>query len=105
MSTDLLGLNLSGSPDPGPTAAERAVVAGFVGAAASLVVAGALWWALGAPLVPLRVADAIFAIMPISVVEFGVTFLGPWAKRFAFLGCVVGYATILAYAALVLVRR
>lgn len=102
---DLLRLNLTGPPDEGPTAEDRALVAGLAGAVASLVVAAALWWGLGAPLVPLRVADAIFAVMPISIVEFGVSFLGPWAKRFAFAGCVAGYLVILAFAARVLVER
>ena len=81
MANDLLGLNLTGPHDEGPTVEDRAAAAGLVGAVASLVVAAPLWWLAGAPLLPLRVADAIFSVMPIAVVEFGVTFLGPWAKR------------------------
>src|SRR5829696_1646914 len=105
MSNDLLGLNLTGPPDEGPTPAERALVAGLAGAVASLLVAAPLWWLFGAPLLPLRVADAIFSVMPISVVEFGVSFLGPWAKRFAFAACVAGYVVLLACAARLFVGR
>jgi hypothetical protein len=105
MANDLLGLNLTGPPDEGPSVEDRAAAAGLAGAVASLLVAAPLWWLLGTPLLPLRVADAIFSVMPIAVVEFGVTFLGPWAKRLAFAGCVAGYAALLALAARLFVRR
>lgn len=105
MADELLGLNLSGPPDEGPSAADRTTAAGAVAGLASLAVAVPLWWLLRAPLLPLKVADAIFAVMPIVVVEFGVSFLGPWAKRFAFAGCLVGYVALLALAARLFAAR
>lgn len=104
MSQDLLALNLTGLAGEGPTAADRARVAGLAAGAASLAFATLLWWAVSTPLVPLRVADAIFAALPIVVVEFGTAFLGPYAKWLAFGGCVVGYLVLLGYAALLYTR-
>lgn len=104
MADDLLSLNLTGPPDEGPSAVDRALGAGVAAAIASLVVAVPLWWAAGTPLLPLEVADGIFSVMPIAVVELGVGLLGPWAKRLAFAGCVVGYVVILAFAAMLYAR-
>lgn len=98
MSADLLSLNLTGPPREGPAAAERAFVAGIAAGAASLALAALLWWALATPLLPLRVADAIFAVMPIAVVETGVAFLGGYAKLLAFAACVAGYLVLLGFA-------
>ena len=96
MADELLGLNLAGPPDEGPTPEARALAAGLAGGVASLAVAAPLWWFLHAPFLPLRVADAIFAVVPITLVQFAVAFLGPYAKRGAFAGCVAGYLVILA---------
>lgn len=97
MSDELLGLNLTGTANQGPTESDRALAAGVVAAIASLAVAAVPWWFFSTPLLPLKVADALFAVMPIQIVEFGVSFLGPYAKRFAFGGCVMGYVVTLGY--------
>jgi len=105
MSDELLGLNLSESVPLAPSPAERAMTAGLFGGFAALCVSAILWLFLGTPFIPLRVADAIFAVLPISIVAFGVAFLGPWAKRFAFACCVAGYLVLLALVARMLARR
>jgi DMSO/TMAO reductase YedYZ molybdopterin-dependent catalytic subunit len=43
---------------------------------------------LRTPLVPELVADRIFALLPISLIEFGVQTVGIYAKKIAFVGCV-----------------
>jgi DMSO/TMAO reductase YedYZ molybdopterin-dependent catalytic subunit len=97
MGSDLLGLNLTGSARPaGPSPEDRALAAGLGAALFSFAIGAAMRYTLKTPFVPERVADAIFAVMPIAVVEFGVALLGPYAKRFAFFGCVLAFLVILA---------
>jgi hypothetical protein len=105
MATDLLKLNLTGPADEGPSPADRARVAGLVAGLASAAFAAALWWMLGTPLIPLRVADALFAALPITIVEIGTAFLGPYAKMLGFAGCLVAYLVILSLAAVLYIRR
>jgi len=97
MQGDLLGLNLRNANSPKSlSASDRGVAAGLGAGLVTLAISAALRFALRAPFVPERVADAIFSVMPIAIVEFGVALLGPYAKRFAFFGCVLAYVAILA---------
>src|SRR6185295_17292941 len=72
-----------------------ALIAAIAAVAASLIAR----FVFGAPLVPELLAQFIFAVAPIWMVEAGVALLGPFAKHLAFLGCVVGYLMALAAAA------
>ena len=49
----------------------------------------------GIPLPPELLADFIFAVLPIWLIEFGVSLLGPFAKHLAFIGCVALYLVVL----------
>ncbi|HVG21495.1 MAG TPA: molybdopterin-dependent oxidoreductase [Blastocatellia bacterium] len=96
---DILRLNIEKDPPP-PTETEVrlhvALLAGVAAVAASL----AARFVFGAPLIPELLAQFIFAVSPIWVVEIAVGFLGPFAKHLAFLACVVVYLIALAFAAL-----
>jgi DMSO/TMAO reductase YedYZ molybdopterin-dependent catalytic subunit len=98
MGSDLVGLNLTGPGQPTEVPAEdRSLAAGLVAGFVALAVGAASRYTLRTPFLPERVADALFAVMPIDIVEFGVALLGPYAKRFAFFGCLLAYVVILAY--------
>ncbi len=103
--SDLVGLNIEGRPGNEPTEADLALAAGLLAAIASLVAGWIAWILFDAPLLPLRVVDSIFAVVPAEIVQVGVAFLGPWAKRFAFAASVGGYLLILAFAAQLFVAR
>ena len=105
MATDLLKLNLTGPAEEGPSPVERARVAGLAAGLASVAFGAVLWWTVATPLIPLRVADALFATLPITVVEIGTAFLGPYAKMLGLAGCLVVYLLILSYCAVLYVRR
>jgi DMSO/TMAO reductase YedYZ molybdopterin-dependent catalytic subunit len=95
---DIIRLNINRDE---PRASRReirlqvALIAAIAAVAASLVAR----FGFGAPLVPELLAQFIFAVAPISIVEAGVALLGPFAKHLAFLGCVVVYLIALAAAA------
>src|SRR6185295_4908699 len=72
-----------------------ALIAAIAAVAASLIAR----FVFGAPLVPELLAQFIFAVAPIWIVEAGVALLGPFAKHLAFLGCVVAYLIGLSAAA------
>lgn len=100
---DILRLNIDKNPPP-PTESEVrlhvALLAGMATAAASLIAR----FAFGAPLIPELLAQFIFAVSPIWVVEIAIGFLGPFAKHLAFLACVVVYLAALTLAALAYLR-
>lgn len=101
---DLLALNIEGKQPLPPTQAEIrfqvALLSAVFATAASLLAR----FVFGAPLFPERLADTLFLVVPISVVEVGVALLGPFAKHLAFIGCVVAYAAALTGAASALLR-
>src|SRR6185295_9992685 len=72
-----------------------ALIAAIAAVSASLIAR----FAFGAPLVPELLAQFIFAVAPIWMVEPAVALLGPFAKHLAFLGCIVVYLIALAAAA------
>ena len=102
---DLVGLNIEGRSSNEPTDADIALAAGLPAAMCSLFAGTLAWLAFDTPLLPLRVVDAIFAVVPAEIVQVGVAFLGPWAKRFAFAASVGGYLLVLAFAAQLFVAR
>jgi DMSO/TMAO reductase YedYZ molybdopterin-dependent catalytic subunit len=97
---DILRLNIEKDPPP-PTETEVrlhvALLAGIAAIAASLIAR----FVFDAPLVPELLAQFIFAVSPIWVVEVAVGFLGPFAKHLAFLACIVLYLIALMVAVLV----
>lgn len=101
---DLLSLNLNKETPDLPTTGELRFQAGLL-AAVSATAAGFLArFLFGAPLVPELVAQFIFSIAPIWMVEIAVGLLGPFAKHLAFLGCTALYVIALIGAAIVYAR-
>jgi DMSO/TMAO reductase YedYZ molybdopterin-dependent catalytic subunit len=106
MRSEFLGLNIDAPPGADRTTeSERALAAGLGAGAASFLLSVLLRALFGTPLMPERVADFIFSVMPIAAVELGVALLGPYAKRFAFAGCVLACLAVLAYAGLLYAKR
>ncbi|HKG20406.1 MAG TPA: molybdopterin-dependent oxidoreductase [Blastocatellia bacterium] len=101
---DILKLDLQNTGPEQPSESEVrfqvALLAALACAAASFIAR----FVFDAPLVPELLAHFIFAVMPISVIEVGVGLLGPFAKRLAFVGCVVLYIIALLGAALAFIR-
>lgn len=91
-----IGLNLSSTPPAPPSQGEVRLQVGIVTAVVTIAVALLVRFAFGAPLVPELMADFIFAIVPIALVEFAVTLLGAFAKHLAFIGCLALYSIGLA---------
>jgi DMSO/TMAO reductase YedYZ molybdopterin-dependent catalytic subunit len=52
---------------------------------------------LQTPIVPELLADRLFALLPISVIEFGVQTVGIYAKKLGFVGCVLLFIAIGTY--------
>lgn len=77
---------------------------GLLAALACVLASFVVRFVFDGPLVPELMAQFIFSVAPISVVEVAVGLLGPFAKRLAFLGCVVVYAIALAAAAIAFLR-
>ncbi|MCC6744361.1 MAG: molybdopterin-dependent oxidoreductase [Acidobacteria bacterium] len=96
---DLVGLNIDGRENGAPTGDDLALAAGLMAAIVSTAAGAIAWLAYETPFLPLRVVDAIFAVVPAEIVQIGVAFLGPWAKRLAFAASVGGELTILAFLA------
>ncbi|MGH9760558.1 MAG: hypothetical protein ACREDR_34830 [Blastocatellia bacterium] len=82
-------------PEPSEIRLQAAILSSLAAVAVSFLAR----FAFGAPLVPEVLADFVFALLPISLVEFGVGLLGPFAKQLGFIGCVVAYFIALAAAA------
>jgi hypothetical protein len=82
----MLELNLEGAPPRQPTAAEINFQAALLAAVLAVVLSLIVRYGFGAPLVPELLSQFIFATLPISIIEFGVGLLGPFAKQLAFIG-------------------
>jgi DMSO/TMAO reductase YedYZ molybdopterin-dependent catalytic subunit len=98
-SMDLLRLNIEKDPPPPGESEVRlhvALLAGVAAIATSLIAR----FIFGAPLIPELLAQFIFAVSPIWIVEIAVGMLGPFAKHLAFLACVVIYLSALILASL-----
>ncbi|HSB10713.1 MAG TPA: molybdopterin-dependent oxidoreductase [Blastocatellia bacterium] len=88
---DLLSLDLNKhAPDP-PTAGELRFQVGLLAAVSATIASFVARFVFDAPLVPELLAQFIFAIAPIWMVEIAVGMLGPFAKHLAFLGCTAIY--------------
>ena len=100
---EILRLNIDQTEKP-PTVSEVrlqvALLASMSAIAASLVAR----FVFDAPLVPELLAQFIFAVAPIWVVEAAVGMLGPFAKHLAFVACVVVYLIALIFAAIAYFR-
>lgn len=69
---------------------------GLLSALACVLAGFVVRFVFDGPLVPELMAQFVFSVAPISMVEVAVGLLGPFAKRLAFFGCVVVYAIALA---------
>src|SRR5262249_12126313 len=69
-------------------------------AIATVVVGFVARFAFGAPLIPELMAQFIFLVAPIWMVEIAVGLLGPFAKHLGFLGCTAIYLLALIAAAI-----
>ena len=100
---EILRLNIDQTEKP-PTMSEVrlqvALLAAMWAIAASLVAR----FVFDAPLVPELLAQFIFAVAPIWVVEAAVGMLGPFAKHLAFVACVAVYLIALISAAIAYLR-
>jgi hypothetical protein len=101
----MLELNLEGAPPRQPTTAEINFQAALLAALMAVVLSLILRYGFGAPLVPELLSQFIFATLPISIIEFGVGLLGPFAKQLAFVGCFVVYGAGLLALALPFLNR
>lgn len=90
-------LNIENRKCETPTPAEIRLQIALLASLLTLTFAFIVRFTLGAPLLPELFADFIFSVIPISIVEFGVSLLGPFAKQLGFLGCVVGYLVVLIF--------
>jgi DMSO/TMAO reductase YedYZ molybdopterin-dependent catalytic subunit len=90
-------------PDAVPESDVRFQVALLAGVA-TLVAALIARFAAGAPLVSEMMAQFIFAIAPIWMVEIAIGMLGPFAKHLAFLGCTVIYLGLIVIASVACLR-
>jgi DMSO/TMAO reductase YedYZ molybdopterin-dependent catalytic subunit len=98
---EILRLNIDRTekpPSEGEVRLQVALLAAMSAIAASLIAR----FAFDAPLVPELLAQSIFAVAPIWMVEAAIGLLGPFAKHLAFVACVVVYlialiATAIAY--------
>jgi len=101
---DILKLDIAKTePDQVPESEIRfqvALLAGVAGLCAALIAR----FAFRAPLVPEMMAQLIFAIAPIWVVEIAIGMLGPFAKHLAFLGCTIIYLALLVLASIAFLR-
>jgi len=91
---DIIRLNINQDEPPASLKEIRLQVA-LIAAIATVAASLSARFAFGAPLLPELLAQFIFAVAPIWMVEAGVALLGPFAKHLAFLGCVVGYLIVL----------
>src|SRR4051812_24238197 len=102
-SMEIVRLNINKNPPPPEESEIRlhvALLAGIAATGASLIAR----FIFDAPLIPELLAQFIFAVSPIWVVEIAVGMLGPFAKHLAFLACVVIYLIALTLATLAYLR-
>jgi DMSO/TMAO reductase YedYZ molybdopterin-dependent catalytic subunit len=97
-------LNIDGHPPDQPTAGELRFQVALLASVATVLVGLVARYALGAPLVPEVLADFLFLVLPISLVEAGVSLLGPFAKQLGLLGCVLVYLLALTALAILSLR-
>src|SRR5438034_574521 len=101
---DFLKLDLNKATPDLPTENEIRFQVALLAAVASLIASFIARFLFDAPLVPELLAQFIFAIAPMWMVEVAVGMLGPFAKHLAFLGCTVIYLIALIAAAIAYLR-
>jgi DMSO/TMAO reductase YedYZ molybdopterin-dependent catalytic subunit len=101
---EILKLNLNQSAPDQPSENEIRFQVALLAAVPALVSSFSARFVFNAPLVPELLAQFIFAIAPIWMVEIAVGMLGPFAKHLAFLGCTVLYLIALMAAAIAYLR-
>lgn len=89
-------LNIEGKESPPLTESEVKLQSALIAAIAATGIAFVLRFGFDAPLVPEMMADSLFAVLPVRVVEFGIGLLGSFAKQLAFVGCATAYLLLLA---------
>ncbi|HYM00324.1 MAG TPA: molybdopterin-dependent oxidoreductase [Blastocatellia bacterium] len=101
---DMSILNIENKPAQTVGPEEVRLQAALVASILTLVAAFAARFLFRGILVPELAADYIFSVLPISLIEFGVSLLGPFAKQLGFIGCVVLYLAALTTAAELFLR-
>jgi hypothetical protein len=95
---DILRLNIN-QDEPQASLKEIHLQVALIAACAAVAASLIARFVFAAPLVPELLAQFIFSVAPIWMVEPAVALLGPFAKHLAFLGCVVVYLIALTAAA------
>ncbi|MBZ5535200.1 MAG: molybdopterin-dependent oxidoreductase [Acidobacteriia bacterium] len=98
-------LNLEGRKPSLPSQAEIRWQVGLLSSVLALAFNLLARFAFGAPSVPELMTERLFAVVPISLVEFAVSLLGIFAKHFAFIGCAAIYVALLTVAATAFLHR
>jgi len=101
---DILKLDLNKTEPELPTESEVRFQVAFLAAVSAVVASFVARFLFDAPLVPELLAQFIFAVAPIWMVEVAVGLLGPFAKHLAFLACTVIYLTALMGSVIALLR-
>ena len=101
---DILRLNINQTEPPTASEAEVRFHVALLASLASISVSLAARFLLDAPLVPEMMAQLIFAVAPVWIVEAAVGLLGPFAKHLGFLACVVFYTIGLIAATVAFLR-
>ncbi|HSO74773.1 MAG TPA: molybdopterin-dependent oxidoreductase [Blastocatellia bacterium] len=101
---EILRLNLDQSEPDAPSEPELRFHIALLASLASIVVSLAARFGLEAPLIPEMMAQFVFAVAPIWIVETGVALLGPFAKHLGFLGCLAVYGLGLIAATVAFLR-
>lgn len=101
---DLLKLDLQGRKPSAPAEAEIRWQVGLLSSILAVALNLVVRFAFRAPTIPELMTERLFAVVPISLVEFAVSLLGEFAKHFAFIGCAVIYVALLTAAASLFLR-
>src|SRR6266567_4792733 len=101
---DFLKLDLNKATPDLPTDTEIRFQVALLAVVPALIASFIARFLFDAPLVPELLAQFIFAIAPMWMVEIAVGMLGPFAKHLAFLGCTVIYLIALIAAAIAYLR-
>lgn len=101
---DILRLDLNKATPDLPTENELRFQVSLLAAVPALIASFIARFVFDAPLVPELLAQFIFAVAPIWMVEIAVGMLGPFAKHLAFLGCTVVYLIAIMAAAIAYLR-
>ena len=101
---DYVTLNLNKTSPDLPGENEIRFQIGLLAGVAAVIAGFIVRFVFDAPLVPELLAQFIFAIAPIWMVELAVGMLGPFAKHLAFLACTISYLIALIAAAIAYLR-